>query len=201
MGKRNHSFCQAEANLLIHWSHTWVSFYAHPQQQVSVHCKGICSLLKGISSQFKYVPHDGDECRSLSLRPGPWGRQLELDPLHAFITHGVTPGKNNPWLAEWTYFLWLIIYYTMLSDEVLWKKICFPGGGKSDRLVEKELTVFVPVVFFLLKLLGFSLLITKACCLWRKQKHKTNKIVMKNSFVGQWSKCFLLQRKPCLVCK
>ena len=60
----------------------------------------------------------------------------------------------------------------------------FPGGGKSDRLVEKELTVLVHVFVCLLKLLVFSLLITRGCCLLRKQKHKKNKIVYEKLFCG-----------------
>lgn len=64
------------------------------------------------------------------------------------------------------------------------KKIYFPGGGKSARLVEKKLTGFVPVFVCLLKLLVFNLLITSGCCLLKKQKHKSTKIVYEKLFCG-----------------
>lgn len=69
------------------------------------------------------------------------------------------------------------------------KKMCFPGDGKSDRLVGKELTVFVRVFVCLLELLVFNLLITRSCCLLGSQ-------IMRSSFVGQWYK-----RKPCPACR
>lgn len=65
------------------------------------------------------------------------------------------------------------------------KKMCFPGDGKSDRLVGKELTVFVRVFVCLLELLVFNLLIT------RMSKLSFGETNMRSSFVGQWSNIFL----------
>ena len=128
------------------------------------------------------VPRAGG-CRGLTLRPGPWARLLELDLLNIFIRHDMLSSLKMPVSRMNWIFLWFVICNTVPSDE-FHKKICFPGTGKPDRLAEKGLNVFISVFVCLLKLLVFNLLITRGCCLLRKQKHKTTKIVYEKLFCG-----------------
>lgn len=85
------------------------------------------------------------------------------------------------------------------------KKMCFPGDGKSDRLVGKELTVFVCVFVCLLELPVFNLLITRSCWgvkLWEAllwaSGIKGSLVLLADSSQGCiciWDFCHLCRRK------
>lgn len=95
--------------------HTWVAFYAHPQQHELKHCKSLCSLCKAFKHPAQVCP---PQCRALTLRSGPRPdcRLIGLDPLNTSIRRDMPSWFKNDTFFRIFFFL-VIICNAMLSEE------------------------------------------------------------------------------------